>query len=246
MEENKNIEKETIVIDNTDNVIGWLEKFLRLMKEYGPVKILFSALLISIITTFFYFVFNPTKVFELYDEWKARQHTELMDLRLQTAPKIQTLVDKLTFQVGASRTLVLEMHNGSTGTGGLPFTKCTATYEGLNIWTQSVASQYQEQNLSLIPFATHLFKQGYWCGDTEELLSLDRGLYYKMKSNNTEHFAACVIEGIDNKAIAFLIVSFDKVPGVEMTAHDCATVRENIRHVAMELAVLLEVSRLIQ
>ena len=40
-------EKETIVIENTDNVIGWLEKFLKLLKEYGPIKILVSAFLIA-------------------------------------------------------------------------------------------------------------------------------------------------------------------------------------------------------
>jgi hypothetical protein len=239
MGENKHLkdEKETIVINNTSNVIGWLEKFLVLLKEYGPFKIIVSTILIAFISIFFYFIFNPTKIFEVYDEWKLRQHTALMELRMDMAPKIQTVLDKLTYKVGASRSLVLEMHNGSTGNGGLPFTKCTATYEGLNINVYPVAGQYQEQNLSLIPFATHLFKQGYWCGDTEELLAIDRGLYYKMKSNETEHFAACVIEGVD-QALAFMIVSFDELPN---TQHDCEAVRDYIRHAAMEIAVLLEV-----
>ena len=46
MGENKNLteEKETIVIENTSNVIGWLEKFLKLLKEYGPIKIIISTL----------------------------------------------------------------------------------------------------------------------------------------------------------------------------------------------------------
>ena len=235
---NLNEEKETIVIENTNNVIGWLEKFLKLLKEYGPIKILVSTFLIAFISVFFYFVFNPTKIFEIYDEWKERQHRELMELRMDTAPQIQSVVDKLTYKVGATRTLILEMHNGTTGNGGLPFTKCTATYEGLNINVYPVANQYQEQNLSLIPFATHLFKNGYWCGDTEELLELDRGLYYKMKSNETEHFAACVIEGVD-QALAFMIVSFDTTPD---EIHNCKEVRTYIRHAAMEVAVLLEVS----
>lgn len=240
MEENKHKlseEKETIVIDNTSNVIGWLERFLKLLKEYGPIKILISVFLIAFISVFFYFIFNPTKIFEVYDEWKERQHEALMELRMDMAPQIQSTLDKLTYKVGATRALVLEMHNGSTGNGGLPFTKCTATYESMNINVYPIASQYQEQNLSLIPFATHLFKQGYWCGNTIELLDIDRGLYYKMMSNETEHFAACVIEGVD-QAIAFMIVSFDDLPDEQ---HDCTTVREYIRHAAMEIAVLLEV-----
>ena len=194
--------------------------------------------MIFFISAFFYIMFNPSIVFEVYDEWKERQHNELMELRMDMAPKIQSAVDKLTYKVGASRTVVLEMHNGSTGTGGLPFTKCTATYEGLNVGITPIAQYYQEQNLSLIPFATFLFNKGYWCGNTEDLLDIDRALYYKMKSNNTEHFAACVIKGIE-KPLAFMIVSFDQLPNEH---HECEMIREYIRHVAMEIAVLIEVN----
>lgn len=237
MGENK--EKIKINIDNTDSSIKWLEKFLFLLKEYGPFKIFASVFMIAFISGFFYIAFNPTLVFEIYDEWKKRQHDALMEQRMDMAPQIQSVIDKLTYKVGASRTVVLEMHNGSTGTGGLPFTKCTATYEGLNIGVTPIAQYYQEQNLSLIPFATFLFNKGYWCGDTEELLNIDKALYYKLKSNNTEHFAACVIKGVE-KPLAFMIVSFDKLPDEH---HECSVVRENIRHVAMELAVFIEVDK---
>lgn len=227
-----------IKIDNTDNAISWLERFLKLLKEYGPIKILLSAFLIAFISGFFYLAFNPTLFFEIYDEWKARQHDELMEKRMDTAPKIQSTIDKLTYKANATRCVVLELHNGSTGNGGLPFTKCTATYESLNISSKPVSQDYQEINLSLLPFATFLFEKGYWCGNTEELLDIDKTLYYKMKSNETEHFAACVIKGID-KPLAILIVSFDKLPD---EAHKCEEIREYIRHVAMELGVFIEVN----
>jgi hypothetical protein len=162
-----------------------------------------------------------------------------MEMRMDNAPKVQSLIDKLTFKVDASRVLLLELHNGNTSVGGIPFTKCSATFEGLNIGAHPIANQYQNQNLSLIPFVSHLFDCGYWCGNTDQLLEIDRALYYKMKSNNTEHFAACVIEGVD-KPLAMLIISFDKLPNGE---HDCEFVRTNIRHIAMELAVLMEVER---
>lgn len=239
-----NKEKIEINIDNTDSALNWLEKILALIKDYGPFKILGAALLISLVSTILYFTLNPTKLFEIYDEIKKEDHTELMNLRLEMAPKIQSLTDKLTYGIGATRTIVLEMHNGNTGTGGLPFTKCSATYESLNLGKHPVAQQYQDVNLSLMPFATTLFDKGYWCGNTEELQNIDRALYYKMKSNETEHFAACVIEGIDNKAIAFMIVSFDKEDKALLN-HDCDFTRENIRHIAMELAVVLEVTRIL-
>ena len=248
MEENKGIkdtqERIQISIDNTDSALSWLERLLALLKEYGPWKIFAATLMITIVSGFLYFSLNFTKVFEIYDAWKKRQHDERIELRMQLGPKIQSLTDKLTYSLGATRTVVLELHNGNTGNGGLPFTKCTATYESLNIGKHPVGQQYQDFNMSLLPFAHTLFEVGYWCGDLSDLEPIDRGLYYKMKGNGAEHFAACVIEGVENKPIAFLFIVYDK-PMNEIDGHNCEETRKHMRHVAMELAVVLEVSRIL-
>lgn len=234
----KNESKEPIVIDNTSNVLSWLEKILKLIKNYGIGKIITGALLIAFLSVVFWFIFNPTRAFEVYDEWKSRQHTALMDIRMENAPKIQSIIDKLTYKVGASRTLILELHNGNESIGGIPFTKCSATYESLNIGAAPVSQHYQAQNLSLIPFATFLFERGYWCGNIEELAEIDKALAFKMQTNKTEHFAACIIEGVD-RPLAILFVSFDIIND----RHNCDEVRENIRHIAMELSVMFELER---
>lgn len=248
MEENKKVtetqERIQISIDNTDDALNWLERLLKLLQEYGPWKILGATGLIIVVSAILYFALNFDKTLEIYDAWRARQHDIKMELRMELGPKVQSLIDKMTYSSNATRTMVLEMHNGNTGSGGLPFTKCTATYESLNIGQQPVANQYQDVNMSLMPFINTLIKKGYWCGNTDEIESIDRGLYYKMKSNNTEHFAACVIEGVDSKPIAFLFVSFENKSD-SLNNHDCIHIRENIRHVAIELAVFLEVTRII-
>ena len=77
-----------------------------------------------------------------------------------------------------------------------------------------------------------------------ELKEIDKGLYYKMKSNGTEHFAACIIEGVENKAIAFMIISFN-TKSDDIHNHNCQEVRNKIRHIAMELSVILEVTRIL-
>jgi hypothetical protein len=61
-----------------------------------------------------------------------------------------------------------------------------------------------------------------------------------MKANGTEHFACCLIEGID-KPLALLFVSFANP--VDSTTHNCTFVRENIRHIALEQALLLELNK---
>jgi hypothetical protein len=237
MAETQNDKKEPIVIDNTSNVIGWLERGLKLIKEYGIGRIVIGAILLAVLSIFFWFVFNPSSAFEVYDEWKKRQHDTLMELRLENAPKIQRAIENLTYKVDASRTVILELHNGTENINGIPYTKCSATYEALNIGARPVASYYQSQNLSLMPFVTHLFEKGYWCGNVEELAEIDKALAFKMETNGTEHFTACVIEGID-KPLAIMIVSFDKKPNEH---HDCDANRDNIRHIAMELSVIFEV-----
>lgn len=239
MTETQNEKKAPIIIDNTTNVVGWLERTLKLIKEYGISRIIVGALLIAFLSIVFWFMFNPTKAFEVYDDWKTRQHDRLMETRMENAPYIQSSLEKLTYKVNSSRSLVLELHNGNTNNGGIPFTKCSATYEALNVGCAPVASFYQEQNLSLIPFVSFLFEKGYWCGDVDELLNLDRALCYKLKSNGTEHFAACIIEGID-KPLAILFVSFDRLPDEH---HNCNEVRNNIRHIALELSVYFEVEQ---
>lgn len=238
MAEQNQEKKEPISIENTTNVLGWLEKILKLIKDYGITKILTGALLIAFLSIFFYFVFNPTKLFEFYDKWEELQHKRLMELRMENAPKVQSIIDKLTFKVDATRSVILEMHNGNTSNGGIPFTKCTATYESLNLGVHPISDFYKDQNLSLIPFANFLFEKGYWCGEVDSLMEIDRGLAYRLKSNGTEHIAACVINGID-KPLAFMIVSFGPID----ESHDCEFIRENLRHVAMMLAVYFEVEK---
>ena len=167
--------KTSIIINNTHDILSFLEKGLKLVKEYGITKILTVSLLIAILSTFFYLVFNPEKAFEIYSAWEKQRHDNLIELRIENAPKVQSLLDKLTYRVNASRVMILEMHNGSEGNGGLPFTKCTATYEALNIGEHPVSQLYQQQNMSLIPFTTYLFEHGYWCGNTDDIINIRMG-----------------------------------------------------------------------
>lgn len=224
-------------IDATDKGLSFIERGLAIVEKY-KIKTIFKAVFVILIAAATVgFIKNPTCVFEWYEEWKEKQHQEQMDIRTINNEKIQHLLDKSLYKIGASRILLLECHNGNSGIGGLPFNKCSATFEVMDT-AFPVASQYQDQQLSLIPFSSYLFKNGYWCGDIEELESIDKGLYHRMSANNTSHFAACVIEGVD-KPLAFLFVSFDELNEI----HDCVLVREQIRHISLEVALLLELNK---
>ena len=127
----KEQQEKPIIIDNTDKVLSWIDKALGIVKNYGITRILTTSLLVGIISIFFYFLFNPNTAFEIYERWREVKHSELMELRMENAPKIQLLLDRLTFKVDASRSMILELHNGSDGVGGLPFTGYGVRVAGL-------------------------------------------------------------------------------------------------------------------
>lgn len=224
-------------MEKTDKGITLVERVLGLVKKYSILDFLKSFFLIFIIATMVGIISNPSLVFEKYKEWSDKEHAERIEARMKNNGKLHILSEKLMYKVEAKRVLVLELHNGLENNVGLPFSKCSATYEALNDGVAPVAEQYQNVNLSLMPFAFELFEKGYWCGNVDSLQDIDRGLYFKMKSNNTEHFAACVIEGVE-KPLAFIFVSFDAVN------HNCVDVRENVRHIALEAALLLELNKI--
>lgn len=231
MENNNNVQ-------NTTTALGWMEKVLGVAEKYKLRTILKTVLIILIMAGTIGFINNPTWIFEKFEEWKEKQHQEQMDLRAINNDKIQHLLEKSLYKINADRIIVLELHNGNSGLGGLPFNKCSTTFEVLNDNAVPIAHQYQDQHLSLIPFASYLLNKGYWCGDIKELEEIDRALYHRMAANGTKHFAACVIEGVD-APLAYLFVSFTDIN----EDHDCKTIREQIRHIALEIALNLELKK---
>lgn len=225
-------------MEKVEKGLGFLEKTLGIVEKYKITTILKAVLIILIVAATIGFIQHPTWVFEKYEDWKEKQHNEKMEKRLVNNEKVHILAEKLLYKVNADRVMVLELHNGVSSNSGLPFAKASATYEAINEGVQPVADQYQDINLSLMPFVTKLIEDDYWCGNTEELMKIDRALCYRMLGNDTSHLAGCVIRGVDNKPLAILLIKFRKVED----GHSCETVRDIIGHNALQFALLLELN----
>lgn len=225
-------------LENTEKGLSFLDKALGMVEKYKMVTVFKGIFIVLLVAATIAFINHPTWVFERYQDWQDKQHTEKLTHRLEHNEKLHILTEKLLYKVNADRVLLLELHNGNTGLGGFPFAKCSATYEALNDGVIPVADQYQELNLSLMPFASKLFEEGYWCGDTKDLKEIDKALCYRMLGNDTSHFAGIVIKGVD-KPLAFLFVKFKDV-GEE---HNCMDIRRIINENALQIALLLELNR---
>lgn len=232
------MEKSKQNIEDTTTALGWFERVLGMADKYRITTVLKSVFIILLIAGTVGFIKNPTWIFEKYQDWQDKQHIEKLAHRLEHNEKLHIMTEKLMYKVNADRVLLLELHNGNTGLGGFPFAKCSATYEALNDGIVPVAHQYQDLNLSLMPFASKLFDEGYWCGDTQDLKEIDKALCYRMLGNDTSHFAGIVIQGVD-KPIAFLFVKFKDI-GDE---HNCAEIKRIIQENAFQIALLLELNK---
>lgn len=232
------MEKSKQNIEDTTTALGWFERVLDMADKYRITTVLKSVFIILLIAGTVGFIKNPCWIFERYQEWQDKQHIEKLAHRLEHNEKLHIMTEKLMYKVNADRVLLLELHNGNTGLGGFPFAKCSATYEALNDGIVPVAHQYQDLNLSLMPFASKLFDEGYWCGDTQDLKEIDKALCYRMLGNDTSHFAGIVIQGVD-KPIAFLFVKFRDI-GDE---HNCDEIKRIIQENAFQIALLLELNK---
>ena len=56
-----------------------------------------------------------------------------MDLRTINNDKIQHLLEKSLYKIGADRVMLCKLHNGNSSLGGLPFSKCSATFEVIQV-----------------------------------------------------------------------------------------------------------------
>lgn len=224
-------------IEDTTQSIGLLEKVLQICDKYSVLQILKALAVLITVSVVLFIAFNPSRIFELYDDYKERQHDEAMKQRTLHAPQIQTALDQLRINTKADRVLFLEYHNGTVSTGGLPFKFASAAFESLSDDIYPVASQYADVNLTLLPFASYIHKHSYHCGNIELLKDIDKSLMYRMMSNDVEHLAITEVRGV-KEPLGILVLTY-----THPIEHNCDEIRAQMDRTAIDIAVKLELKK---
>lgn len=217
--------------------INIIERFLCITDKYNLKTIFKSLFILLLVCATFAFIANPFYLFEKYEEWQKKQHDKEMELRIENNEKLHLLIEKIMYKTNSDRVMLMELHNSGSNIANLPFVKLSCIYESLNDSILPLSQEYQQQQLSLFPFSSYLFKHKYFYGNTEDLLNIDKGLYYKFKLHNINHFACYVVEGID-KPLAFLFVGYEHLN----TNHDCKKVKSIIVEESIKMSLLLELN----
>lgn len=216
---------------------GWLDKALNIVEKYKFKTIFKGIILILIIAAIIGFLKNPTWIFEKMEEAKEKEHIEQMAKRTENNYKVQSSIEKLMYKTNASRCVVISLHNGLNDINNIPYMRGSAIYESINDGVNPVSEQYQNVMLSLLPFANYLYYNDYWCGDLKGLKEIDKSMYHRLAANDTTHFCAMTIQGKERPiGFIFLTYTYD-------VEHSCENIKRDVQHTALELALLLELSK---
>lgn len=199
-----------------DKISEFFGKMLPLLKENG-----FWAFFQIIFIVFIFLgglFFAQYLAVSIVDEKsiakQQEEHDYQIEIRKEIQPKIQSIIKDTRVSLFADRSCVLELHNGTNNTAGLPFIHASMTYEDDADNIENIDEDYQNLTLSRFTFPLYLHKHNYWLGSLVELKEIDPKMARRM-GNNDVHFVAIVTLQTETSELGYLSITWcndEKLP----------------------------------
>ena len=172
-------------------------------------------------------------------EIQRKIHDYEMNMRLENSTSLNNLVVQLMYETNADRVLLAEYHNGSSNLSGIPFLKWSVTFESFrDEMGFSVANDYQQQQITLYPFITHIGENYLYRGFVEtELKDIDKSYAYKLLSHRIEYIIVSQIVNDRGSKCGMLILEY-----TDASVIDEYVVKQKIHRASQECAALLTLS----
>lgn len=166
-------------------------------------------------------------------------HDYEMNLRLENSAALNNVVLQLMYETNADRVLLAEYHNGSSNVSGIPFLKWSVTFEAFrDEMGYGVANEYQQQQITLYPFITHIGDNYLYRGYVEtELKEIDKSYAYKLMSNRVEYIIVSQIVNNKGYKCGMLILEYTDASKI-----DEYVVKQRLHRASQECAALLTLS----
>lgn len=167
-------------------------------------------------------------------------HDYEMNMRLKNSSALNNLVVQLMYETNADRVLLAEYHNGNANVNGIPFLKWSVTFESFtDNMCFSVANDYQQQQITLYPFITHIGENYLYRGFVEDdLKKIDRSYAYKLLSHGIEYLIVSQIVNNIGSKCGMLILEY-----TDASVIDANLVKQRLHKASQECASLLTLSR---
>lgn len=183
--------------------IGWLERTVKMIKQYGLLKVVQGLI---VLCSFVYLIYNIANLDEIFKsafsertELLQRQHDEAVEHRREIKPEIDLILKNAITRFGADRAFIMEMHNGTNNTAGLPFLYAEMTYEEVREGYHHVDGGYMSMNLSLYEFPMFIEKQKIWHGPTSDLEAIDERFAHRVFADGVNYIAMIAINGYSHE-----------------------------------------------
>jgi hypothetical protein len=166
-------------------------------------------------------------------------HDYEMNLRMENSAALNNVVMQLMYETKADRVLLAEYHNGSSNVSGVPFLKWSVTFEAFTDEMEyGVANEYQQQQITLYPFITHIGENYLYRGFVEtDLKAIDKSYAYKLLSNRIEYIIVSQIVNNKGSKCGMLILEY-----TDASVIDEYVVKQKLHRASQECAALLTLS----
>ena len=166
-------------------------------------------------------------------------HDYEMNLRMENSGRLNNVVMQLMYETNADRVLLAEYHNGSSNVAGIPFLKWSVTFEAFrDEMGFGVANEYQQQQITLYPFITHIGENYLYRGFVEtDLKAIDKSYAYKLMSNKVEYIIVSQIVNNKGSKCGMLILEYTNASVI-----DEYVVKQKLHRASQECAALLTLS----
>lgn len=172
-------------------------------------------------------------------ELQQKIHDYEMNLRMENSGRLNNVVMQLMYEANADRVLLAEYHNGSANVSGIPFLKWSVTFEAFrDEMGFGIANEYQQQQITLYPFISHIGENYLYRGFVEtDLKSIDKSYAYKLMSNKVEYIIVSQIVNDRGSKCGMLILEY-----MDASKIDEYVVKQRLHGASQECAALLTLS----
>ena len=166
-------------------------------------------------------------------------HEYELNLRMENSGALNNVVTELLYETKADRVMLAEYHNGSANVSGIPFLKWSVTFEAFrDEMGYGIANEYQQQQITLYPFITHIGENYLYRGFVEkDLKEIDRSYAYKLLSHKIEYIIVSQIVNNKGAKCGMLILEY-----TDASIIDEYIVKQRIHRASQECAALLTLS----
>lgn len=191
----ENQEKVTII----DSGISTFGRMIEIVKN-NSLWVLLKTLVVTLFFGLIIFtVLNPTYVFERYQEYEEKKHSQELAERFDRMEQLNRELNETLMELHADRTFFIEYHNSVKSLQGAPFAYGSMSFEKLhpNRDVVFMADEYSDFPLTKYETVTYLYEKKIFIGTVDELMKIDKRLATKLKTSSVTQVALIEVWGND-------------------------------------------------